>query len=134
MRRKTNQIRTIDSHIGRQLKAFRTKRGMTQKELGTKLGISHQQLYKYENGSNSLSSGMLYDVARILDVLPSAFFDGLADALDEGSYPVTPSLDRRVTSSNEHLVLMNKLNAVRPEQRVAILGLLRSMLVEEMSA
>jgi transcriptional regulator with XRE-family HTH domain len=53
--------------------------GMSQGELGAKLGITFQQIQKYEKGSNRISAGRLYHIAGILGVDLSYFYDGLAE-------------------------------------------------------
>ncbi len=55
-------------------------RGLTQTQLGEKLGISFQQVQKYEKGTNRIGSSRLWDMCNILDVPVSFFFEGLSDA------------------------------------------------------
>ena len=74
MRRAPN---LIDQHIGGQLRAARLLREMSQNDLGKKLGLSFQQIQKYENGSNRISASRLYQFSKILSVNVSAFYDGL---------------------------------------------------------
>ncbi len=54
-------------------------RGLTQTQLGEKLGISFQQVQKYEKGTNRIGSSRLWDMCGILDVPVSFFFEGLSD-------------------------------------------------------
>jgi transcriptional regulator with XRE-family HTH domain len=70
----------IDRHVGGQLRLRRAQIGMTQVDLGGKLGLSFQAVQKYETGENRISASRLYQLARILDVSPAYFFEGL----DEG--------------------------------------------------
>ncbi len=67
----------MDVHVGRRVRLRRTLLGMNQTQLGEKLGITFQQIQKYERGSNRISASRLYQTARILDVPVSFFFDGL---------------------------------------------------------
>ncbi|GAA6168457.1 helix-turn-helix domain-containing protein [Sessilibacter corallicola] len=67
----------IDQHIGAQLRAFRKLRGLSQQQLGQVLGVTFQQIQKYESGSNRLSSGKLYILHQVLDVPLIDFFEGL---------------------------------------------------------
>jgi transcriptional regulator with XRE-family HTH domain len=78
---------SIDQHVGRQLCLRRAQIGMTQTELGAKLGLSFQAVQKYETGENRISPSRLYQLARILDVLPSYFFEGLDETrrVEEGA-------------------------------------------------
>jgi len=67
----------IDQHVGGQLRLRRAQAGMTQTDLGAKVGLSFQAVQKYETGENRISASRLYQLARILDVQMSYFFEGL---------------------------------------------------------
>ena len=71
--------RMIDSQIGERLRDRRVALGMTQSDLAEKLDLSYQQLQKYETASNRISAGRLWQIAKILQVEPSYFFDGVED-------------------------------------------------------
>lgn len=75
----------IDQMVGDKIRKLRLERNMTLAELGSELGISHQQLQKYETGTNRLSAGMLSNVADVLRVSISDLFE---DAIDrKGTTP-----------------------------------------------
>jgi transcriptional regulator with XRE-family HTH domain len=59
-----------DTEIGRRLRLLRIERGLSQDELGSQLGISFQQVQKYEKGTNRMSAGRLAEVAKILKTSP----------------------------------------------------------------
>lgn len=65
----------VDVAVGEKIRKMRLDRNMTLAELGHELGISHQQLQKYETGTNRLSAGMLDQVARALRVEIPDLFD-----------------------------------------------------------
>ncbi|MCB9948727.1 MAG: helix-turn-helix transcriptional regulator [Rhodospirillaceae bacterium] len=67
----------VDVHVGQRLRMRRTLLGMSQEMLAERLGISFQQLQKYEKGSNRLSASRLFELSRILDVPVSFFFEEL---------------------------------------------------------
>ena len=67
----------IDIHVGERLRERRGFLGMTQEQLGTSLGITFQQVQKYERGANRIGASRLYNICRILDVAPQYFFTGL---------------------------------------------------------
>jgi len=66
----------IDKVIGRNIRIHRLARNMSQTELGDQLGVSFQQVQKYENGTNRVGSGRLYQIAAIVGVHVSTFFKG----------------------------------------------------------
>ncbi len=55
---------------------LREDRGISQTELGRKIGVTFQQIQKYENGKNRVGSGRLFKIASVLDVPIIAFFEG----------------------------------------------------------
>ena len=72
----------VDIHVGQKLKQIRTLRRFSQTDVARKLDISFQQIQKYETGSNRVSASRLFELAQILDVSPSYFFEGLHDVND----------------------------------------------------
>ncbi len=76
----------IDVHVGSRVRLRRTLLGMSQEKLGEGLGLTFQQVQKYERGVNRIGSSRLYQLARILDVPVSFFFDDIPEAA-EGATP-----------------------------------------------
>lgn len=69
----------IDVEVGAKAKQFRAIRRMTQTDLAKKLGITFQQIQKYEVGSNRVSASRLYQMAQALGVSPADFFPDVAE-------------------------------------------------------
>jgi len=67
----------IDTHVGKKLKELRILRDLSQVKVADKLGLSFQQLQKYETGGNRVSASRLYELAQLLDVNTAYFFSGL---------------------------------------------------------
>jgi transcriptional regulator with XRE-family HTH domain len=67
----------IDVHVGARVRLRRTLLGLTQASLGERLGLTFQQVQKYERGANRISASKLYALSGILDVPVSFFFDDL---------------------------------------------------------
>jgi transcriptional regulator with XRE-family HTH domain len=65
-----------DKLVGRNIRVHRLASGLTQEELGEKLGVTFQQVQKYEKGTNRVGSGRLYQIAQILAVPVTSFFAG----------------------------------------------------------
>lgn len=70
----------VDIHVGGRARTRRILLGKSQEAVSTQLGISFQQLQKYENGVNRISASRLYDLAHILRVPISFFFDEMPEA------------------------------------------------------
>ncbi len=77
----------IDIEIGARLRQARVAAGFSQTELGAHLGISFQQIQKYEKGKNRIGGGRLYKIARMLRVKITYFFDGVEHLLDADAVP-----------------------------------------------
>lgn len=71
----------IDVHVGTRIRLRRTLLGMSQERLGESLGLTFQQVQKYERGVNRVGASRLFDLSRVLDVPISFFFDDMPDAL-----------------------------------------------------
>lgn len=68
---------SVDMHVGRRIRLRRTLLGLSQEKLGEALGITFQQVQKYERGANRVGASRLYDLASALDVPISFFFDDM---------------------------------------------------------
>jgi transcriptional regulator with XRE-family HTH domain len=75
----------IDAHVGARLRQRRTLLGMTQTNLDDAIGVSFQQMQKYENGANRISASRLFDLSRVLDVPVEYFFDNMPAAVAASS-------------------------------------------------
>lgn len=84
----------IDRHVGSRVRMRRMLAGISQEKLGEALGLTFQQIQKYEKGSNRISASRLQQIAKMLDVPVSFFFDG-APARDG---PATGFADSAATS------------------------------------
>jgi transcriptional regulator with XRE-family HTH domain len=88
----------IDIHVGTRIRLRRTLLGMSQERLGEALGLTFQQVQKYERGVNRVGASRLFDLSRVLDVPISFFFDDLPESL-AGTYG--SHLNRRGTGFSE---------------------------------
>jgi len=103
----------IDVHVGSRVRLRRTLLGMSQEKLGNALGLTFQQIQKYERGGNKIGASRLYELAQALDIPVSFFFDDYqppaADALAE-----RPETDRATPSPEpDPLLRRETLDLVR---------------------
>lgn len=70
---------TADRHVGARIRERRIMLGLSQQQLAQMIGVTYQQAHKYERGLNRISAGRLYEIAQVLNVPVSWFFEGLAD-------------------------------------------------------
>jgi transcriptional regulator with XRE-family HTH domain len=107
--------------------------GVSQERLADQLGLTFQQVQKYERGANRVSASKLYEIARALQTSVSYFFDGLAETTNPGFEPVDPrgSVQELVMTPEglELASLFPKLKRGRVRRRV--LDLVKALAEEE---
>jgi transcriptional regulator with XRE-family HTH domain len=69
--------KAVDVHVGSRVRLRRTLLGMSQEKLGVAVGLTFQQIQKYERGANRIGSSRLYQFSQVLDVPVSFFFDDM---------------------------------------------------------
>lgn len=79
--RPTARASNADRHVGNRIRERRVTLGLSQQQLAQLIGVTYQQAHKYERGLNRISAGRLYDIAQVLNVPISWFFEGLAAAV-----------------------------------------------------
>lgn len=72
----------VDVHVGGRVRLRRTLLGLSQERLGEAVGLTFQQIQKYERGANRIGASRLFEFSRILDVPVSFFFDDMPDATE----------------------------------------------------
>lgn len=109
-----------DKLIGKNLKKIRLYRGLSQNQIAVKIGISFQQIQKYEKGTNRISGSRFIDLANELEVPIMAFFEGV--------FPLNkiPSYQK---ISERHFQILNKLGKINdPDFDKSILNLCKNMI------
>lgn len=74
----------IDRKIGQRVRTRRLEIGMSQERLAELLGVTFQQVQKYEKGVNRIAASRLHDIAAALDLAPARFFEGLTAGRSAG--------------------------------------------------
>jgi transcriptional regulator with XRE-family HTH domain len=106
----------IDVQVGARLRQRRVLLGITQQSMGNAIGLSSQQIHKYECGDNQIGASKLYEFARVLDVRVSYFFDEMpAEASRPKGRHGTPQEGR----SKDPLVTRETLELVRAYYKVS---------------
>src|ERR1700722_11098995 len=88
----------IDRHVGSRVRMRRVILGMSQEKLGEALGLTFQQVQKYEKGANRIGASRLQQISRTLDVPPAFFFEG------------APSFEAAAGAPPDHLSLAEDSN------------------------
>jgi transcriptional regulator with XRE-family HTH domain len=82
----------VDAHVGARVRMVRVNRGLSQRDLAKPLGLTFQQVQKYEKGANRIGSGRLSRIAGLLGVEVSFFFEGAPGARPNGDAALSPDV------------------------------------------
>ena len=111
----------IDVHVGSRVRLRRTLLGLSQERLGEAVGLTFQQIQKYERGANRIGASRMYDLAHVLDVPVSFFFDDMPDDVKQrDAAPVAVAEDDEVASAEPNpLNRRETLELVRAYYRIS---------------
>jgi transcriptional regulator with XRE-family HTH domain len=119
----------VDIHVGKRIRHRRWMLGVTQQQLGDKVGIKFQQIQKYETGMNRVSASRLWDIAEALEVPVSFFFEGFEKNETDSDTVVSDvaptSLQGDLLSDKEALDLVRSYYAIPENQRRKLFDLAR---------
>lgn len=138
----------VDIHVGQRMRMRRTLVGMSQEKLGDAIGLTFQQIQKYERGTNRMGASRLYQMSQVLGVPVSYFFDDLPrDLMDKGfkgmglaesgqhALDGTPSEGEDPLHRRETLELVRAYYRISdPKQRRKVFELVKSLGSTEESA
>lgn len=110
----------VDVHVGQRIRQRRWMLGVTQQQLADRVGVKFQQVQKYETGANRVSCSRLWDIAEVLEVPVTFFFEGLDS-------PVAEAGDARadILTDKEALDLVRAYYAIPEPQRRRLFDLAR---------
>jgi transcriptional regulator with XRE-family HTH domain len=123
----------IDIHVGGRVRMRRMLIGMSQEKLGEQLGLTFQQVQKYEKGANRIGASRLFEISRILGVPVDFFFEGLEAAAHNGasngfSDTKEAGFDLDVLATSEGIQLNSAFFSIRePAVRKRVLDLVKTL-------
>ncbi len=125
----------VDVHVGARLRVRRTLLGMSQTTLGKIIGVTFQQMQKYEKGTNRISASRLFDLSRVLDVTLEYFLDDMppevaasSPAQGGGKAKKPPSYEADPMAKRETLELVRAYYKITdPQVRKRLYGLAKTM-------
>lgn len=121
-----------DLHVGAQVRKRRKALGMSQGELADAVGITFQQIQKYERGANRISASKLHEIAHFLGMPIAYFFEGLPDISGESILPAETSASDflRTTEGQELAATFSRLS---PNKRKGVMSMVRAILADSHS-
>lgn len=110
----------IDIHVGRRLRLRRTLLGLSQEKLAEAIGLTFQQVQKYERGTNRVGASRLYEVSRVLDVPVAYFYDEMGpDVADKGRDHLMGVAEEPVPYEADPMSKRETLELVRAYYKIA---------------
>ena len=110
----------IDVHVGTRVRLRRTLMGMSQEKLGDALGLTFQQVQKYERGANRVGASRLFDLSRVLEVPISYFFEEMeADVQSASPRHMVRAVEEPAEVASNTLAQRETVELVRAYYRIA---------------
>jgi transcriptional regulator with XRE-family HTH domain len=128
----SRRVSAADIHVGRRVRAARLARRMSQEKLAEAVGVSFQQIQKYEKGVNRIGTGRLHSISKLLELPVTYFFEGIdknpaKTGFDSGMSAITDAL-----STEEGVRIALALSRIQNSQmRRRIADLLEAMIANE---
>ena len=117
----------VDRHVGRRVCEKRISLGYNQSDLGRALGLTFQQIQKYEKGANRISASKLWDIARFFKVDIGYFFQGLAHRQDGMTEDGVAPFDHDFPSTRYSIEISRLAPQLSNRQQKLALDLIREM-------
>lgn len=126
-----DKITPVDESIAKKIRQFRIASGITQDGLGELIGLSFQQIQKYESAKNRISASKLFEIAQILNKPINAFFDDIKADRDYYNYDFKKSKKQNNELQNfnkEVLPLVKAFNRIEsPQSKKHLIALASSI-------
>jgi len=120
----------IDKHVGSRVRMRRMMVGMSQEKLGDSIGLTFQQVQKYEKGTNRIGASRLQQISIVLQVPVSFFFEGAPSTDKHGGFAEggSPEYVQATLSTSDGLALVKAFSQVKnPKLRRRIVDLIEEM-------
>lgn len=122
-RKLSEESKVIDRHVGMRLRLLRLNHKMSQTELGDKVGVTFQQIQKYERGANRIGASRLWSLCEIFSAEPNFFFDGLGEENPQPNPLAQDNWSEKLLSKQNHKLMMSFDSIENGDTRAALLRL-----------
>lgn len=121
-------LRPVDAYIGSRIRLRRTQLGYSQEKLAGLIGLTFQQVQKYERGANRVGGSRLFQLSRVLDVPPGFFFDAMPEEIAAtGGEKSNAGIKVEGRASKAGLGLMRSYQKLDPDLQKALCNLVKKM-------
>lgn len=120
----------MDVHVGKRLRLRRSMLGMSQEALGNAIGVTFQQIQKYERGINRIGSGRLHDFAKLMKVSVAYFYEGFEGTESEshGFAEDAVGFDHEAVDNKDSIAMLRAFNKIRnPQVRKQLINLAKAI-------
>ncbi|MGB3456270.1 MAG: helix-turn-helix domain-containing protein [Litorimonas sp.] len=120
----------VDVHVGARIRLRRQVMKMSQEKLGDQLGVTFQQVQKYERGTNRVGASRLWRLSQVLDVPVGFFFEGMTNEIEAGEFSDNDQMPivYDFINSSDGVALAKAVSQIgNKDVRRQILGLARSL-------
>ena len=127
----------VDRHVGSRIRLRRQLLNLSQEKLGEELGVTFQQVQKYERGANRVGAGRLWMLAKVLDVPVSFFYEGVSESAGQPGFSEgdqTPIVDDFIQSADGVALAQAFARIKDSKVRRRVLELVRTLAAEEAEA
>ena len=112
-----NEPHPVDIQVGQRIKAARKIQKLTQTDLADGVGVSYQQIQKYENGDNRVSVSMMYMIAKFLNISMAYFYENLDPGGNLAEF----------TFNDKEISLIRDIRNLDPEKQQTVRSMVRSI-------
>lgn len=126
-RKLSEASKVIDRHVGMRLRLLRLNHKMSQTELGDKVGVTFQQIQKYERGANRIGASRLWKLCEIFEAEPNFFFDGLSENSEKSNPLAEDTWSEKLLKKQNHRLMMSFDNIESGETRAAVLRICEAL-------
>lgn len=121
----------MDKHVGGRVRMRRMMLSKSQTWLADQLGLTFQQVQKYEKGTNRINSSRLQQIANALQVTPDFFFEGMPGARGTSQGTVNPEFVNVELATRDGLALITAFHKLKPKHRSMVVGLAENLAGEK---
>ena len=121
------ELDDVEKHIGKQMKMLRMANKISQKDLAKTMGITYQQVQKYENGLNRISVSRLWQICKIFDITPDFLFEGTWNTQNTKKRKKPELIPNTLATSQDIKMMLAFKNIEETSKRALMIKVCRAM-------